>query len=645
MTETTTPQIISIGPENTINEVVVFTSHAQIKRQITTPVQLGTNRFLIELHAFEVDADSLQAAVYGTGEIISVQYKEISVTEAETKQLDLNELKAQQHQLEDQRRTLKYTLEDCKKQRAFVDSALKQVETRDVLGKINIKELFENLQYMLEIVDTTYAKLSQQELDIFKKTQAIEEQLNLVQQQLATRPDVPSTHKIVEVLFNSKTSEKIKMEISYIVNYAIWKPFYKVDVTQDLTNLTIMMFAHIEQNTGEDWQQVKLSVSNAMPIQSTRLPELKSWHIQQPDIFECSTDPWDSNTQQAPLNGVQLDGSSNMEELTTSNLSDFPGSEVHTDDFASEADPLEEADLYIAYGRYEHAETVLLEYIKNHPNSNDAKNKLRALYLVTRNTQKLRELARNHPGKTYLQEILQHIENDDTAFPSSAPAATFIQAQDLQSSLAFEFQLPTLIDIPANGNETLLPLFTKIPKYGFFYYTIPKQDPLVYLVCQADLSNEWLPGRMNIHIGGRFVGNTILDEKQAGQELLINLGSVQDVKIKREKYLDEVSKRMFKGMLDRSNALRKVEIRIVIENLKEQEIQIKILDAIPVSSTDTIQIKDVTMTPEPTLKDWQSQQGVMQWDLNIAAKSVIEIRMQFIVKYPRNCQIAHLNID
>ena len=72
-------EIIHEGDCNRIAEAVVFTDQAYIKRKTQVHVQAGLNRLCVELQAFQVDSDSVQAAVYGRGEIISVQYKEIPV--------------------------------------------------------------------------------------------------------------------------------------------------------------------------------------------------------------------------------------------------------------------------------------------------------------------------------------------------------------------------------------------------------------------------------------------------------------------------------------------------------------------------------------------------------------------------------------
>jgi hypothetical protein len=144
---------------------------------------------------------------------------------------------------------------------------------------------------------------------------------------------------------------------------------------------------------------------------------------------------------------------------------------------------------------------------------------------------------------------------------------------------------------------------------------------------------------MNIHFGGRFVGKTVLDEKKAGKPLLINLGADNEVKIQREKITDQLTESFLKGMIDRLSIERKLDYRIIIENLKSESVRVKIIDAIPVPNTDRIQMKDVGIKPEPNERDWQKRNGVMLWDIQLPAKTSKEIYISFTIKYPKDYKI------
>ena len=145
----------------------------------------------------------------------------------------------------------------------------------------------------------------------------------------------------------------------------------------------------------------------------------------------------------------------------------------------------------------------------------------------------------------------------------------------------------------------ILPLYAKEPEEEFFVYGIPRRDPLAYLVCCASPDSALMAGQLNVYFGGRFVGETLLPEKKAGEDLLINLGVERGVKVQLEKITDKLTESFF-GKVDRLTVARELQYRIVVENLKEEDIRVRILEAVHVSETDKIQIKGVEMSRKTT---------------------------------------------
>ena len=221
----------------------------------------------------------------------------------------------------------------------------------------------------------------------------------------------------------------------------------------------------------------------------------------------------------------------------------------------------------------------------------------------------------------------------DVASTTTDPAE-FMGAENKELPSSFENTLPQRVDIGSGGDETLLPLHTKHLQADFSHYAVPRIDPLTYLVCQAEADRALLAGRLNVHFGGRFVGSTKLMEKRPGEHLRLNLGGVRGVTARREKITDKRSETFF-GMVDRQSVARELEFRIVIENLKNDSTRVHIIDAVPVSTTDRIQVKGLELTPEPTQKDWNEKEGVMFWELELKPRSVREIRIRCYVKHPK----------
>lgn len=534
-----------IGEEegNRISEVVIYSDCAYIKRQARTLAQQGLNQFLLEVKAFGVDVDSTQASVYGDGEILSVQYREIPVKEAP--QEEVRELVSKKEELERQRKLLQNEKDVQDKQVRFLDSVVAFAETE--MPK-KIKTQFpesESLKTMLAFLGENFQTLADKTLAVKRQIEDLDKEITVVEKKLKKFwRSKPAMRKVIEVLFESPKKQEINIEASYVAINALWTPVYRVDVPQDLSRVKLNMFARIQQNTGENWNAVKLALSNAVPLKGTLLPTIESWYVDLPARDDL------------------------MVGASADSLAATPARRRVSQ--PSIAEPVEAA-----------AE----------------------------------------------MEILEDVE--------LSYEAEFRQAEQKELPLAFEYELPQPVNIDYGDGDTLLPLFSKEMKGEFYNYAVPKIDPLTYLVCCISADSELLAGRLNVHFGGRFIGGTALPEKKAGEELLVNLGAERGLKVRREKLTDKLTETFF-GKVDRSSVARELEFSTKIENLKDEPVRIHLFDSIPVSKTDRIQIKGVEVKPEPTQKNHQELEGVMLWDIQVKPRAVLDVRVKFFVKHPKD---------
>ena len=217
----------------------------------------------------------------------------------------------------------------------------------------------------------------------------------------------------------------------------------------------------------------------------------------------------------------------------------------------------------------------------------------------------------------------------------------FAYAQKKEFPLSFEYQLPQVLNIESKDKETTLPLFSKTIIGKFFHYAVPKVNALTFLVCRVSADKELLSGSLNVHFGGRFIGKTFLREKKADEEFDLSLGADRDVKVKREKIKDKIRETFF-GKIERQTVIRELVFKITVENLKEKPITVKILDSIPVSKTDKVEIKDIKISPQPSQRDYQDREGVMLWEFELKSREKEEINIEFVITHPKNIPLFGL---
>ena len=541
----TQDEFIGQAQGNRIVEVVVFSDQAYLKRQAQVWAAPGLNRFVMELQAFRVDADSAQGCVYGEGEVLSVQYTEIPVKDIP--QEEVRALDEERKQLLRQQKALQKQEEVHEKQRRFLDSMISFAEVEMPKEMQSRFPLAEDLKATLDFLGEQYRKLHDKSADLERELEDVGAELAVIENKLKSlRRPKESTQKGIEILFQSSKEQELRLEVSYVSFNASWKPAYKVDAPLDLSTITLTMFARIYQKSGESWKDVKLSVSNAVPLKGASLPEAQSWYLRLQPKEPFMT----RGAMPAAAAGV---GRKSQKKC------------------AGKEEPMEAA-------------------------------------------------------------MMMDLLEEEAEAP---PQAEFLQAEQTELPLAFEYAFPQAVSIDSGDGETMLPLYSKSLEGEFFIYAAPRHDPLAYLVCSSTPDAELLAGRLNVHFGGRFVGSTRLTEKKAGEELLVNLGVERGVKIRREKIVDKVSETFF-GVVDRLSMARELEYQITLENLKDQNMRVRVLDSVPVSKIDRIQVKGLEMKPEPGIKDYLKREGVMLWEFELKAKATQQIRLKCFVKHPKD---------
>ncbi|MBM3418897.1 MAG: DUF4139 domain-containing protein, partial [Bacteroidetes bacterium] len=114
-----------------------------------------------------------------------------------------------------------------------------------------------------------------------KKSQMDLRMYNLENFQNQSRPAQPNNSPIprIVVTIQSKEVGAGKLSLSYVASNAGWTPLY--DLRSDATTgkLSLTYKAQVYQNTGLDWNDVKISISTNNPKANKTKPELNPWYI------------------------------------------------------------------------------------------------------------------------------------------------------------------------------------------------------------------------------------------------------------------------------------------------------------------------------------------------------------------------------
>lgn len=261
---------------STLTDVTLFSGQALVTRTAVVSVQKGLNEILVEAAAFNIDSDSVTAKVFGEGELYSVQLKDIFLPEApqaniktlekkiETRTYELKTVNDKKNMLQSKALFLK----------SVVDFSQTQVpkDIKTAFPKIeNLNKTLAFLEENFNAIHTQQRKLEQEADTLTAEIEALKKELNTLTRNASRKKN------IVEILFNAEKSQQIRLETRYLAYNAGWHPLYKATVPQDLSAVNLVMFSKIQQKTGEDWNNVTLSISNVVPLRGADLPDVNPW--------------------------------------------------------------------------------------------------------------------------------------------------------------------------------------------------------------------------------------------------------------------------------------------------------------------------------------------------------------------------------
>ncbi|WP_436786242.1 mucoidy inhibitor MuiA family protein [Yinghuangia sp. YIM S10712] len=90
----------------------------------------------------------------------------------------------------------------------------------------------------------------------------------------ATEENPAELRAVVEVVVEAERAGPVELRVAHLVPCALWRPAYRATLAADGTALTLESDAVVWQRTGEDWTDVRLSLSTARPTLAARPPSL-----------------------------------------------------------------------------------------------------------------------------------------------------------------------------------------------------------------------------------------------------------------------------------------------------------------------------------------------------------------------------------
>jgi uncharacterized protein (TIGR02231 family) len=255
-----------------IKSVTVFVNGAQVNRTASTTVPAGTSYLVFEGLSQYVNANSVQ--VKGTGEFVI-----LSVT-SQMNYLNLKDKTKEVLAIEDSLVALNSRLTY---QQALLENYVTEknmIIANQSIGGSQTGVKIEDLKAAAEFFRTRLADISTKYIAANALIKKIQESITQYTNQLSTenaKYSTPTSEIVVAV--TAKTKVTAAFEINYAVTGASWYPSYDLRATDTSSPISLDYRANVYQSTGEDWENVTLTLSTGNPSVSNTKPIIYPWYL------------------------------------------------------------------------------------------------------------------------------------------------------------------------------------------------------------------------------------------------------------------------------------------------------------------------------------------------------------------------------
>ncbi|MEG4110541.1 MULTISPECIES: mucoidy inhibitor MuiA family protein [unclassified Microcoleus] len=266
-----------------ISEVTVYTDRALVTRRGTVSLTGNERELAIASVPATLETESVRATGAGTVAVRLLGVRTETVFSSEPVGDRTAELTQQIQELQTQRRGINDKITARKIQLKFVEGLSEKsvgfFSSSIAKQQVGLNETGE----LLNFLGTNYVKYvsaiaqhEKQQRELDKQIEALLLQLRQVQ-----TPHSQQSFNIIVAIESSGTGN-FELEVSYVVMGARWTPLYDLRVNTTNNQINLNYLAEVNQNTGEDWAGVALTLSTAKPGMGTLPPQLEPWFI---DIF------------------------------------------------------------------------------------------------------------------------------------------------------------------------------------------------------------------------------------------------------------------------------------------------------------------------------------------------------------------------
>ncbi|MCD4795347.1 MAG: DUF4139 domain-containing protein [Bacteroidales bacterium] len=513
----------------TISSAVIYLTGAEIIRSKKININSGKTRLIFKDLSSKLDSKSIRITTNNNVDILGISSKINYLSKKE----DMPNIK----KLKDSLKLITRQIQDISDEAdAYIVEKQMLLKNTSIGGQdkgVSISELKQASDFyrnkIIEI-NSKISKLNRKKSELNLSTQRIQNQLNEL------NANTNYSRSEISILVSSDVAVSTNIELKYIVNDAGWSPSYDIKAIDTDKPVKLEYRAKVYNNTGIDWNNLKIKLSTADPNLSVSKPILKPWYLRY-------------QTYSYEKQIFQGEGYMQNRIVSETNMP-----RASRDEFG---------------GLGEGNESVIISG-----------------------------------------------EFSETAVPE----------------LSAEFNIKKTYSIPSDDKPYLVDISEHDLPATYRHFAVTKLDKDVFLLARISGWQDLnlIEGPANVYYSGTYLGQSFIYTRNVSDTLDLSLGRDGKVLVTRTK-MKKFSSTQFVG----NKRKETMTYQLIAKNNRKSDITIQILDQLPISQTDEIEVKVLEISGA----EQNETTGELKWELNLKPGESKKILLSFEIKYPKNKQI------
>ena len=617
----------------TIAAVKVFLTGAEVTRTGKVELTKGTTTLVFTGLSEEVDPANIQVSGTGAFTILGVQHR-LNYLEEKQDRAEVTALKDRIKALE----------QDIERENGAL-SVVDREEARLGKNEVVAGEQGLTLQQLQGINDYLRARqeaLTNKRMELRRAIATLNEELGKVRLQLAQvqgKKTRPTSEVVVEVSANAAVSATLTLQ--YMVRSAGWVPTYDIRVADITKPMQLTYKAQVYQSTGEDWDQVKLSLSSGDPNKDAVMPTLYPWRLDfGAPRAATGTAQQTYNANVRDVRGIIRDANTGEPlpfvnvALTDASGAILNGTASNIDGYYAIAVPPNGRALRFDYVGYTSQQQPVASGTLN---VNLATSAVQLSEVVIQSSDQVRRLSSVQGVQMKSTERrrfrTKRSDTEDELYGDIEEANTTLAAEATQRTTSFEFAIEVPYTIPGDGKNHQVGVQEKELASSYKYYCTPKLDLDAFLFAQV---TGWeglnlLAGPAYIYFEGSYVGESLLDLTGVGDTLDISMGRDKGVAVQRTKRKDFSQRQVVGG-----KRVENVGWELAVRNNKAQAIELVVTDQYPLPVRSEIEVK----LDDDGAAQVNAEKGFLTWKMKLEPRTDRKWTFGYSVKVPKERSVV-----